>query len=143
MKRNIYILIGVAAIIVIVGALVFCDFRKPNSNKAGFTQGKIQNQAVLIINDGQSQPQTFKVIFFEGATALDLLKSETDRAGLALKTKVYDVGTMVQAIASKENGQDGKYWLYYVNGKMPVVSADKQKVNLGDQVEFKFEKSSY
>jgi uncharacterized membrane protein len=143
MKKSIYILYGAIIIIIIAGLFAFYNFRRPELNKGEVYQEKIKSQTVLIIDDGQNKPQTFNVDFSEGMTAFDLLKSATTGTALALKTKVYDVGIMVQAIGSKENGQDGKYWLYYVNGKMPMVSVDKQKLNLGDQVEFKFEKSPY
>ena len=43
----------------------------------------------------------------------------------------------------EENGENGKYWLYYVNGEMPMVSADKKELRPGDKVEFKFEKSPF
>ena len=53
------------------------------------------------------------------------------------------MGILIEAIGEKENGKDGKYWLYYVNGEMPQVAADKQILKANEVVEFKFEKSPF
>ena len=54
-----------------------------------------------------------------------------------------DMGVLIEAIEGQQNGQDNKYWLYYVNGEMPMTSADQQKIKPGDVVEFRFEESAF
>ena len=103
----------------------------------------VKEKAILIIDNGEGNPETFDVDFNQGDTAFDLLKNKAEQSELNLKTKTYDIGVMVEAIGDKENGQDGKYWLYYVNKEMPMVSADKKEIKPGDLVEFKFEKSPF
>jgi len=73
-------------------------------------------------------------------TAFDLLKKGTEELNLTLKNKTYDIGIFIEAIGDKENGQDGKYWMYYVNAEMPIIAADKKELNARDKTEFKFEK---
>jgi len=44
----------------------------------------------------------------------------------------------VENIDGVKNGTDNKYWQYWVNGELPMVSADKKEVKKGDEVEWKF-----
>lgn len=144
MKKNIYIIIAVVAIIFIaVWLVVYTDLGRTGVKKTNVIQKITGEEAVLVIDNGEGSPKTFTAEFKEGMTAFDLLKEETEKLSLALKTKKYDIGIFIEAIGDKENGQEGKYWLYYVNGKLVDISADKQKVEPGDHVEFKFEKSPY
>ncbi len=144
MKKNIYIIVGVG-IIVIIGSwlMLFNGFLQTSVKEVNNGPEIVGEKVVLAINDGEKEPMILTVDFTEGMTAFDLLKNKTDESGITLKTKTYDIGVMVEAIGDKENGQDGKYWLYYVNGEMPMVSADKMIIKLGDKVEFKFEKSPF
>ena len=107
------------------------------------TQENIQEVVFLIINYGEGVPSTFEVEFKEGMTAFDLLKNKTEDSNIFLKTKKYDVGIFIETIGDRENGENGKYWMYYINDEMPMVAADKQELNPDDKTEFKFEKSSF
>lgn len=103
----------------------------------------IDQRATLIINEGEGTPKTLKLGVQEGSTAFDLLKRASEKLNISLRTKTYDIGILIEAIGDKENGQDGKYWMYYINGEMPSVAADKKEIKVGDEVEFKFEKSPF
>ena len=54
-----------------------------------------------------------------------------------------EVPIVSEIIGDKENGQDEKYWMYYVNEEMPMVAADKKEIKAEDKVEFRFEKSAF
>lgn len=105
-------------------------------------QEEIGQEVVLIIDDGQSI-RDFEMNFREGTTAFGLLEEKIKELDINLETKSYDMGIFIEAIGESKNGEDQKYWLYYVNGEMPMVSADKKELKAGDRVEFKFEKSSF
>ena len=144
MKKNIYIIIGAVIIFLIAGWFVFFgDFWQTGVKKTNVVQKTAVEKAMLVIDSGDGNPKTFTANFKQGITAFDLLKEEAEKLSLALKTKNYDTGIFIEAIGDKENGQDGKYWLYYVNGEMPMVSAGKKEIKAGDKVEFKFEKSTF
>ena len=65
-------------------------------------------------------------------------------SGLEIDYQEYEgMGVMVEAIDGVENGADNKYWMYYLNEEMPMVSCDQQAVSAGDTVEFRFEESSF
>lgn len=143
MKKNIYIIIGVAIVIIAGSWLTFSgSLRTAGVNEENIEKNSIsepvKKEIVLVINDGSGNVDTLAVEFKEGMTAFDLLKEGTEKLSLSLKTKNYDIGIFIELIGDKKNGQDGKYWLYYINGEMPMVAADKEKIKIGDKVEFKF-----
>ncbi|MBU3934794.1 DUF4430 domain-containing protein [Patescibacteria group bacterium] len=143
MKKNLYIIIGAVAVIIIGGWLLFSDNSWQSSVEESSSVPETTGEVTLVINDGGGDPRVVVSEFEEGVTVFDLLKNETEKLSLNLKTKTYDIGILVEAIGDKENGQDNNYWLYYVNGEMPMVSADKTVLKFGDMVEFKFEKSTF
>lgn len=146
--KKLYILIAIGIIIIsVVGWIVFSD-RSPENLSEKETEilkqeDNIQEKVILIIDYSEGDPQTFNIEYREKLTAFDLLKAKAEELGFALRTKTYDIGIFIEAIGKKENGQDGKYWMYYINGEMPMVSADKKELKAGDKVEFKFEKSPF
>ena len=142
---NILILIGGLAILIGMGCLIYLDKIIPSGfqEEIGISQQGIKLDVSLIIDYGDGNTDSLQSNFREGMTAFDLLKEKTEESGLTLKTETYDIGILIEAIEDKESGRDGKYWLYYVNGEMPIVSADKKKLKPGDKVEFKFEKSPF
>ena len=146
MQKKIYIIIP--AIIIIVASawfLMYGNFRQAevkteNNNSAPEPAKK---EVVLAVDSSNGSQKTIASEFKEGMTAFDLLQTGAEKLSLGLKTKNYDMGIFIEAIGDKENGQEGKYWLYYVNGEMPIVSAGKMILKSGDKVEFKFEKSPF
>jgi len=141
MKKTIYIFI-IIGIIIVAGLALFSD-RILEVVPEKEIEVETPQKVVLVIDDGEGNPQIFENEFREGVTAFDLLKLKTEGLVLNLETKTYDIGIFIEAIGDKKNGEDGKYWLYYVNGEMPMVSADKKEIKPGDKVEFKFEKSPF
>lgn len=96
---------------------------------------------VLTIDKGERNPKRFKRKLEEGETVLDFLKGVIEEEELIIET--YESGAFVKSMEGKENGQEGKYWLYYVNGKMPEVAVDKKILTAGDKIDFKFLKPSF
>jgi len=132
--------------IIIGGWIIFSDGFEQLifQEKIGIPQENLKKETVsLVIDDSEGMPKTFEVEFREGITAFDLLKNKTEELNILLRTKSYDVGIFIEAVGDKENGQDGKYWMFYVNGELPMVAADKKEIKLGDKVEFKFETSPF
>lgn len=99
----------------------------------------ISQTATLIINYGSENPQSFELEIKEESTAFDLLK----KADLAVSYSNSELGVFIESIGGRKNGNEGRYWLYYVNGEMAPVAADKQIIKPGDKVEFKFEKPNF
>ena len=145
-QRKTIILIGLVVAGVIIGSWILFTNQisqfLPRQEKEEL-QGEISQSVTLIIDYGEGPVKSLEAEFREGMTVFDLLKNKTEEVNVVLKTKTYDMGIFVEAIENKENGSEGKYWLYYVNGEMPMVSTDKYLLKAGDKVEFKFEKSTF
>lgn len=141
MKKNILFGIIILAILGGIIALNLDIFSLPKG-EIEKSHLEIKEEVSLTINWGENR-ETFKSEFKEGMTAFDLLKEKTQESELRLEAKTSEVGIFIEAIGDKENGQDGKYWLYYVNGELPMVSADKKEISPGDKIEFKFEESPF
>lgn len=80
--------------------------------------------------------------FTPGESAFDLTKKITAEKKLLL---VFDPpgegGVFVKEIAGRKNGQNNKYWQYWVNAEQVQVAADKYQLQPNDVVEWKFIKS--
>ncbi|MEF8879331.1 MAG: DUF4430 domain-containing protein [Candidatus Thermoplasmatota archaeon] len=46
----------------------------------------------------------------------------------------------IQSIGGKKNGENSKYWIYYVNNTTGQISADKKIVDNKDEITWRFEK---
>ncbi|MDF1497784.1 MAG: DUF4430 domain-containing protein [Patescibacteria group bacterium] len=55
----------------------------------------------------------------------------------------YDYGVFIESIDGINNGDEGKYWQYYINNKLGDVAADKKTMQEGDIVEWRFEEDSF
>jgi len=51
----------------------------------------------------------------------------------------YEFGVFIESIGGIKNGDDGKYWQYYINDILGDVAADKKNLSSGDVVEWRFE----
>lgn len=51
----------------------------------------------------------------------------------------YEFGVFIEGIGGIKNGDDGKYWQYYVNDALGDVAADKKSMGRNDVVEWRFE----
>lgn len=141
MIKKITIFLTAGAIIIIAGWLLYPGEKPviPQEN----IQENVKSKVYLTIDYSEGAVQNFESDFRERMTAFDLLKKKTGELNLFLKSKDSDFGVFVEAIRDKENGEAGKYWLYYVNKELPMVAADKLALKSGDKVEFKFEKPSF
>lgn len=144
MKINTYIPIAVIAIVLAAVWLAGSgSLSQYGTKETGNISQTVGNQIFLVVNDGTATPKVFSEGFKAKITAFDLLKMETAKFSIALKTEKYSNGVFIETIGGKTNGQGGEYWLYYVNGEFANVSADKKILKPGDKVEFKFEKSPF
>jgi len=141
-KTNIFVLI-IISLIIAAGFTIFDKIGLLNApERTDMVEDNAEREVSLLIDDGDD-PKSFRGEFREGMTAFDLLQDGGEGLNLTLKVKTYDMGVFVEMIGVKENGEDEKYWMYYINGELPMVAADKQELKPGDKVEFKFEKSSF
>ncbi len=76
-------------------------------------------------------------------TVLDALEEMSTAFGIELQTKKYDFGTSIEGIGDLVAGDEDRYWIYYVNGEMAMNAVDLQILDTGDDIEFRFEASTF
>ena len=96
----------------------------------------------LLINTGEGDSRKYEIDKNQ-TTAFDALKEICEKNNIGISGSQYEAGVFIKSISGKENGQDNKYWIFYVNGEMSQSAADKKMVNAGDIVEFKFQSSPF
>ena len=87
---------------------------------------------------GVEEQATVKIVVGEAKTALEAL----EQTGLKIQTKPYSFGKLVEEIDGKPNTKE-KAWIYYVNNAVAKMAAEKQTVQPGDIVEWRYEKPLY
>jgi len=100
--------------------------------------------ATIIIDYGNGTINSF-IVYTENNTIYGFLMEVARTRGFDIKTTYYSGfdSLLVDTIGDKTGGQDGKYWSYYLNEEYGMVGADKQVVNSGDIIEWKFEGSEW
>jgi hypothetical protein len=159
MPRILKIILQVALVALVVGVGIYLYHPQPanqseskvslsNEPAKDFSASDLlpaaDGNAVLWLAFDDENKAYFEAQVVEKMTAFDLLKQGADGLKIALATKDYgEMGILVEKIGDYKNGDNGKFWIYYLNGKMAEVSASKQEIKAGDIIEFKFEKTNF
>ncbi|MBI4262072.1 DUF4430 domain-containing protein [Candidatus Uhrbacteria bacterium] len=131
---------GVTLVLIGVGFLLGWSVQAPTPLQPTTSDTGGARVAHLIIDADTGHLQTFpNEPFFAGATVFDILKAVTTRTSMPF---VYDppgaYGVFIRQIGGKKNGTEKKYWQYWVNGQFAMVAADKQVLQSGDTLLWKF-----
>lgn len=131
----------IIAIVILSGGLFF-----------GFLWGQQMRLEDQHVEVGQV---SFMIDFGEGAiktyieepivgniTMFEILEQITAENNLIFDSESYEgLGILVTQIGEKRNGEDGKYWQYWVNNRFAAVSADTYNLHGGDVILWKFLKT--
>lgn len=142
MKKSLIVLIILLAL---SGGLWWWSSSAPKTSVAEVT-GQEQGQIRLTINFGPDQIISTDYPYSDtlSANLLTITQSLASQKNLAFEYKDYgDMGKLVTKIGDKSNGQDQKYWQFFVNGEQPLISADKYSPKIGEQIEWRFAESTY
>lgn len=116
----------------------------PLPEKTGEAEEAAAGNVFLTISFSGQSTSSLEIAAQDKLTAFDVLQKAAEALGLGLETKDYgEMGVLVEKLGDKKNGDSGNYWMYYVNGKLAPVAANKQEVKAGDRVEWRFEKPSF
>ena len=99
--------------------------------------------ATFIFDFGDGTTKNFVLQIDGDKTVYDLLTTLAGQNQIKLETQESSLGILIQAIDGFTNGQDNKYWIYYLNGQMANTGVKDQKVSPEDQIEFKFEANPF
>lgn len=103
------------------------------------SEKQVEEKAVLIIDKGESAPLRFEKKAEEGESAFDIL----EKSGVEFEYIEEEMGVLIESIDGKQNGEEEKYWMYYINGEMPMKACNKKTIVPGDKIEFKFQESQF
>ena len=108
------------------------------------TEGAAQEKIVYIINFGDGNVKSYRVVPDKDSTVFSLLDRLAKEENFPVNSTFYkDMGVLVESIDGIRNGTDNKYWQYWVNGDLPMVAADKKEVKANDKIEWKFAPSDF
>ncbi len=113
-----------------------------NEQLTGQTQGNINVKFSFSENEivSLSHPYAENI----SANLVTITQSLTQQQTWEFESKDYgEMGVLVTKIGNKSNGQEQKYWQFYVNGEQPMMSADKFSPKNGDQIEWRFAESKF
>ena len=81
------------------------------------------------------------IFAYKEETVFSILEEFTERNSIFLKSTYYEQfdSVLIDSIGINQNGGNGKYWQYYVNGDIPMVGCDKFNIFNGDYIEWRFE----
>jgi len=114
-KNNKKWLIGLAIVVLVAGFFIFRDLERLHRIKTTQAQKYVQYS-------GRN-----------GKTVLDLLKEHDD-----VEYTRSDLGVFVVSIDNLQS-TDKDFWIYYVDGKMGPIAADKYQTKNGEKIEWKYE----
>lgn len=117
------------------------------------------NKNIAVYNDDiEATPQTWYLSFqfseddsiskefinTEATSLYDITNLIAQAEGWQFESEDYgDMGILVIQIGDKINGQDQKYWQYFVDSEQPQISVDKYMPAGGTLIEWKFIKSEF
>ena len=124
MKIKTTVLIIIAVLVVSVGGTIFV-LREVHSSPrpAASTPAPAQ--------------QSDNLVHFSAEPDKSVLEQLTGKA--VVETKDSQYGLYVDSINGKKNGDGGKYWVFYVDGKLASIGAGEYITKGGENIEWKFE----
>ncbi len=137
-KRHVLILVSFIAITLALFLLVL-SYAIPYSST--LLSHRSEQEAAQVLVEIRTPDQTYvaNAKSDQPLSAFTALQQVAQETGIALR---YDppneFGVLVTEVAGYKNGQDGKYWVYERNGKKVPVAADKQQLETGDLLLWKF-----
>jgi len=131
-----YIVIAAVAVVIIAGGLYGAKkYSSLRTARVHSSPAVVPVPAVTVVLNTGEEISTASGIAAENAyTALTAMAKQKN---LTLTTKQYDFGIFVEQIGARANTKE-KSWIYFVNGKSGTVASDKQHLNAGDTVEWKY-----
>lgn len=117
------------------------EAQPPSGTASPSSSQKETIKVELVLDHG-----TIKTYFMEvpkGTSVYDLLKEASTEHNFSLEVS-YDpaYGAFIEEIDGiRNNSKEGKYWLYYLNGRLANMGASSQKLSPGDKVLWKYERS--
>lgn len=105
---------------------------------AGIQTEKPLGIVFLTITNPQDK-KTIEVLIKGGESCLDIIQRALLKENLVIKTKQYEGRVLIEKIEDYANGDQGRYWNIYYNGKPATKDLKELKVKPADHIELRFE----
>ncbi len=115
----------------------------PIAQVAGLTAER--SNYILVIDSGQGEPRMYTQLIDAGQkiTVLDLIRKINQHNDLQVTETEFPFGVVIESLLGYDNGTDGRYWIYYINGETAMVGVGDYEMQPEDDIQFKFEKSIF
>jgi 3-methyladenine DNA glycosylase Mpg len=111
---------------------------------AQLIRSAIKEKVSYKIIEGNGKIISSALIISKNSNVFSLLEALSRQENFKIESKEYKgMGVLVENIDGIKNGTDNKYWQYWINGELPMVSADKKEVKNGDKIEWKFDLADF
>lgn len=129
-------------LIIIVGAIFYFWQKRPVENMQPNTAQE-QNLAVSFYFS-ENEQVSFNIQNPQPLSLAQITQNIAGQEKWAYDFKDYgEMGVLIVQIKDKANGQDQKYWQYFVSDKQVQISADKYFPPYGSHIEWKFIESEF
>jgi len=131
---------------VFFGALLILSLNKnyfyPSNNQAVNTAA---NQEIsLEFSFDKDEVLKLKYPYQKDISVLNITEEIARNKAWEFASKDYgEMGFLITQIKNKTNGENNKYWHYYVNDNLVMISADKHILQPNDTLRWRFEKSEF
>jgi len=135
MKKNKYIIIILTTTIILICLFLWCEKRNDkifiHNNEINKSEDLNNINVYLNVLN-----KNYSLIIPEGATVLDTMNISKNN-NFSFKGKEYpSLGFFVEEINGVK-GENGKYWIYYINEQQAEVGVSKYIVKNGDIISWK------
>ncbi len=145
------IIYSVAAVLIAVGIfLLGLSFGLGKSSvPTPITQNQTETnskQVTLLIDNGKDVKSYKDIILNQTDNVFTILQKVTTTNNIKLDYNPAASsawGVFIKQIGDKVNGQNQKYWQYWVSGEQPQIAADKYELKGGEIVWWTFRESSF
>ncbi|HEC89002.1 MAG: hypothetical protein DRN12_02105 [Thermoplasmata archaeon] len=148
MKKWVNSMIYIAIVLLLATAIIVVSHTQINSPIKSTHNDLKDDQKIHHVNLEIIAP-TWNISY------MDVTTSNITVAGLLLEcAKIYNISIeksywtgynsfFIESINGTRNGEDGRYWQYYVNGKYADVGCSSYTLHDYDTVEWRFERSPW
>ena len=142
-------IVDIAIYLLIVGALIVLVYFVSVSDLFSVTVGQeeskdhVENVRLRVIAPHWNIE--YSVVMTENVTVADFLFECADHYGFTVQKKYWKGyrSFLIEAINDIENGEDNRYWQYYVNGRFVDVGCSNYFLDDTDVVEWRFEQPNW
>ena len=133
------LIVAAVAICLIILSLTGTAMQIPRKGEIWFEKTDETSVKIVVLGDGCTIEDN--IFAYDGDTVFSILKKCSARNDFSLNYTYYEQfdSIMIDSINGDINGDNGRYWQYYVNGELPMIGCDKYMVSNGDHIEWSFE----